>query len=749
MVGSSKILTVSYGTFSCTLEGFDDAFTTMKAIAEYFRDLAADDRYFGAEPPQPDAEMLARIAEREIARRVEARASETGVHLTAAQLAAPAMESPAPAPADEPEAEADAAPVAEVQREPVADEQAATPAEAEGVARATTITGPADETSVAAKLERIRAVVGRKDAAPEFEDDDADGLDLGLVDTPNGAAFTAPEEPEETVETAEADAPAPEPEDTAEELAPAEVVEEVAEAAPDAGDEDAQVRPLELDVDPDVEVTEEAAEVEAEEEPETVAETAQPEVVEMESDEVDEFEALVAAVSADDTGDMAPEIEDDLADDVAETADPLADEIAAATVSVPHDEADEAALEEGDAALSAALAALNARSAPEAEADTAPDPRPIRARIIRMKRPAFDEAMAEAEPFDTSETIDTDPVADADALEDLARVDGAPSSGEVTPASLSPEEEEDLLRELAELDGAGDDSAALPDLIDEDEETVEEALEGPSIFADDGDDDFDTDTAIDVEGADEDDAETAEETQSARRSKADFLKTDPDATDVPRILDDTASRMAEPESNRRRDAISHLKAAVAATEAARVLGDDETDADRENAFREDLDEVVRPRPTPRRPVAPSTRGERPRPAPLKLVASQRVDLPKAKPRPADAGPVVPRRVARPAGGRPESQDDFNRFAAERGARTFAEILEAAAAYMVFVEGEEEFSRPALLRRVREYDPESFVREEVLINFRALLAEGRIEEAGEGRYSISTDTRFHPERRSAG
>ena len=229
-------------------------------------------------------------------------------------------------------------------------------------------------------------------------------------------------------------------------------------------------------------------------------------------------------------------------------------------------------------------------------------------------------------------------------------------------------------------------------------------------------------------------------------------------TSVSRLLEQTNSELSEPSGNRRRSAIAHLRAAVAATRADRILGRRRDEDSEKAAYREDLEDVVRPR----RPQAggasgAGARAERPaapvvRSAPLKLVAEQRVDSEGEAPaRSARIAPVRPRRpgsapAAAPAAAADDADDaGFADYAQSVGAHDLPQLLEAAAAYMSFVEGRDQFSRPQLMSKVREVEARESSREDRLRSFGQLLREGKIQKTRGGRFTASEDIGYRPDR----
>ncbi|WP_394196398.1 hypothetical protein [Litoreibacter albidus] len=749
MVGDSKILTVSYGTFSCTLEGFDEPFSTMKAIAEYFRDLAADDRYFGAEPPTPDTEMLHKIAESTIKRRVAAELAENGVILrqteatpqVAAEAPALAVEMPN---ADVPEQQSQE-PKADVMSS-VADvpaEPQPTPVRASAIPTITSSEGRGGDT-VAEKLQRIRAVVARENAAPVAFDEDQHADEFGqtaydaeeiapsaLFDTPIDTGFE--DEDGGTLDAVMAGLNDP------------DEIEEEAAVAPPAAEDPVVEEPVEDTVADEVE-----AEAETAPEEDLVAEDAPVEATEEDAPFAVETEAedATAEPEAQDTAPEAPVAEETATDEDGDEEAAAEETVGDATSDVEEDSEVAASGEDvsplrtkprrrivvqkiSRADMEAAQAAREAQLPPEMEAE-------LMAELAEVE--AETTPVAEAEIEDTlemSSVNDTEAEAEAEAeAEDVATAEEEPAQDD---------DSDDILSRL---------SSSLDAPV---EEATPETAEVPANDADDSDDILKS-LMDDTAAAQADETEAAAQVERAEERKRKSLAATAEDDAIERLMTTTGSRLDNDESSVRRASIAHLKAAVAATKADSTIAAaaDKREEEELDQYRDDLARVVRPG----RPVAGSSRSDRP--SPLVLISEQRIDhteTPKeAVAATAGSVDVRPRRVTRGNLALQEemeeefetednlfNEDDqvtFAEYAAKNGALELPDLLEAAAAHYIDIEGAEHFTRPMLMRKLAQISgPDAPSREDGLRAFGTLLRTGKIVKTDNGKFTLSKSSQF--------
>ena len=797
MIGASKILTVSYGTFSCTLEGFDEPFNTMKAIAEYFRDLAAEDRYFGAEPPTPDAAMLHRIAEREIQRRVEAKIQDNGVILRAGDAEATALAAPQPAPSVSPApladasgetvaarlsrlraAQAAAAPLPSAEELPIADDLAlAEPAPVEtaiDLAAAELATDFAAEPLAAAPADDIAEDIAEDFIAAELISQDAlpEAYDEAYEDADVTGSYDEDQHAEDILASL-SDLPATEAEDfsdlndpaldeliaaevsvikAADQVAPAQA-EATAEPAGydtafaadfDAGFEDSADESLLADLLP-----EDTAALEADDLPEAAAAISD-----------DDMLASVGALIAN-TDQPAAEPIDALIDDFDEEEDA---QIEASYAADPGFEDDEDDTAEMLARMETTIAAPVEAPVAEATPEPAPPPEPVaeaavsavgerlqraRARVIKIRR-ADAPAAPVAAPAPQGSLLSAE--AEAALQAELAALE-AESTGDLPAAAVVAPRPVRPVRQLAPQPAEPAAKAAVDAAEDQRlHAAINAAIEPGPVAAD-----LHAPTA----------------TAESRR----ILEANSQDDAVNRLIAHTNSEMDDEANRRRHAAISHLKAAVAATEAERQINaahPGKPPVDPQNAYRSDLQDVVRPSAADQRSAAE-------RPSPLVLVSELRIDrkpgaTPTAGPTlatttttadtaPRVVIPVRPRRVsATLAAVQAEdtllgnADDDFEDedsieteaevnlfaegnsfadFAEKLGANSLSELLEASAVYCAQVLGRPLFTRTIVMRQLETLSSKpDHSREDSLRVFGTLLRQGRIAKIKRGQFAVT-------------
>ncbi len=622
---NNQILDVTYGHFSCRLEGFEDSVETMKLVVSFFHDLGGHDRFLDVGPLAPNMETLARLTEEQIGQAVDIDMTDNKVSLRVRS------ETPEEnvAPEDTPEE-------AETAAEPDATEEPAPPAEADEEKAIVD-----DLSSVADKLQRMRAAAARKSAAAsESYSEDLSGQ------TATPAANPLSQRLSDLVKrTTQA-------EDEAAVSAPADTTPEEPESV-DASD------------------VEEAF--------------ADDETLDAEDINVFSDQMADTVTSADDEA-YEETYEDDFVAEQTTDATEIDDEDLVADSS-----ADAATGQTGDAELDAFLAE-------EAEEELG----------------GSDEEITNEDMADDADTPEMDAPEEAplvlttndEAEEDLGMADEDMADDADAPEMDAPEEE--------------------PLVLTTDDEAEEDH------------DDYNDDDEFDLE------KEVAKvEAEIAARKGNDFAR-----RGLPRHVEDAMSRIMsqtdqhlnQPENRRHRDAFAQLKAAVAATEAARQLGDKGTEKrDPDEAYKDDLG-------------AHAAKSEsKPSLPPLKLVKSQEVKRPAATlqqpvtSKPLDGTSERLRQIATTKEAEvEETTGDFAEFAASHGATDLADQLEAAGAFICFIEGENDFSRPQVMKLVQSASDDEISREDGLRSFGRLLRQARLVKLANGRFQVADNSQYRPD-----
>ncbi|QCO55140.1 hypothetical protein EOK75_04735 [Pseudorhodobacter turbinis] len=663
----------------------------MKAIAEYFRDLAADDRYFGAEPPTPDTAMLHRIAEREMQRRVETRVQDNGVVLRAA------------------DSHADEQPQPDYVAPALMSEPTPTPAKPDTMLKEAADSAPANgiiSNSVVEKLSRIRSAMAEGRASGETTRPPVKAeppVAEPAVAQPKAAVqkedvappTTAARAPEPETEVATQDPPveAPEVQDNPEAATdtPETATDTPATAESDDDSVLASLNAALAETDAPEDLPAEVAS--AEEAPLTDASSADFPTADPEEAPTDVTAERTVPTSfgenfATDAGvlDELPSETEALAEESVETLPEVEPEVDA--LAEPEVVASEEPLVEAEV---------------KAEAEVNPTLQRARARVIKIRRNAENPEGTTAEPETASEPT-LSPEAEADLMRELEALreeaettpEPASDTAEATVIPVRPQRPVSNRRRSSELTGS-DDDASVKRLLDQ----TNSELDGP-----DNRRRLSAISHLKAAVA----ATVADRQSGGKTGPTEEMRKNPYRSDLERVV-------------RPRDPNAPAAPAKPAKRPAPLM-----------LVSEQRIDTPRVRPTIEQSQLSSVTATG-----SHLAASLEIDDPAFDPalESTDARNIFGDVVG------------FAVYVDRLGAQSLPALLEAAAAYATHVEEHPDVSRLQMVGHVLVLQPElEGDREAILRSFGTLLREGRIEKTRRGRYTLSANSPIYAEARNA-